>query len=147
MSLNYQTEVEINVPRNRVVELFVNPDNLYKWMEGLIEFKHLSGTPNTVGAKSEFHFVMGKRDVRMQEEILELNFPQGFTSLYTMPGVDNRIVNTFVEHGSSTIWGMDNQFIFQGFGMKMMSKLMPGMFKKQTMKNMQAFKDFAESAG
>jgi len=153
MNLKYQTEIEINLPRRRVIELFDNIENLYHWMNGLKKFTHLSGTPGEVGAISELCFVMGKRSyidsrprlVVMQEEITERNLPHSLSGVYRVKGVENNIINTFVENGNSTIWGMDVEFIFSGFGMKLMSKLMPGVFKKQTMKNMQAFKAFAES--
>jgi len=145
MSLKYQTEIQINLPRDRVIELFDNPDNLYHWMDSLTLFKHISGDLGAAGALSELHFKMGKRQMVMQEEITEYNLPQSFTAIYRMQGVENTMLNTFVEHGETTIWGIDVSFTFAGFGMKLMSKLMPGMFKKQTVKNMQAFKKFAES--
>lgn len=143
--MRYQKEIEINLPRERVIELFDSFDNLYKWMEGFKQHKHLSGTEGEVGAITEMHFDMGKRQMVMQEEIIETNFPKSITTMYRMDGLENLIVTTFVDKGPTTIWGMDVQFEFSGFGMKLMSKLMPGMFKKQTMKNMQAFKAFAES--
>jgi hypothetical protein len=39
---------------------------------------------------------------------------------------------------------MDTEFTFKGF-MKWMAMLLPGMFKKESMKHMMNFKKFAES--
>lgn len=43
--MKYELEITINLPRERVIELFDNPDNLKKWQEGLQSFSHRSGTP------------------------------------------------------------------------------------------------------
>ena len=57
--MKYTTEIEIEKPIEKVIELFDNPDNLKKWMEGLQSFEHLSGTPGQPGAKSRLFFKMG----------------------------------------------------------------------------------------
>jgi len=36
--MKYIAEVEIDKPVNKVVELFDNPNNMKKWMEGLQSF-------------------------------------------------------------------------------------------------------------
>ena len=36
--MKYQNEIEINLPLNRVIELFDNPDNLKRWQPGLESF-------------------------------------------------------------------------------------------------------------
>ena len=41
--MKYTCKLVINLPRERVVELFDDPDNLPRWMEGLQSFEHLSG--------------------------------------------------------------------------------------------------------
>ncbi|MFQ5507583.1 MAG: SRPBCC family protein [Planctomycetota bacterium] len=48
----YTVEVDIDLPRERVIELFDNADNLYKWQPGLQSFEHLSGEPGQPGASS-----------------------------------------------------------------------------------------------
>lgn len=40
-SKKYTAEININLPRKRVVELFDNQDNLKKWMSTLLKFEHL----------------------------------------------------------------------------------------------------------
>ena len=49
----YTVAIEIDLPRDRVIELFDNPDNLFKWQTGLQSFDHLSGEPGQPGAKSK----------------------------------------------------------------------------------------------
>ena len=36
----YTVEIEIALPRDRVIELFDNPENLFKWQTGLQSAEH-----------------------------------------------------------------------------------------------------------
>ena len=144
--MHYITETLINLPRNRVIELFDNPDNLYKWQEGLQSFEHISGTPGEPGAKSRLKYKMGKREFEMIEHLDEKDFPRYFAGRYEMPQMLNTIKNTFEEVGESqTKWIVDSHFELSGFIMKTMAFFMPGSFKKQTRKMCDNFKRFAEN--
>jgi carbon monoxide dehydrogenase subunit G len=78
--MKYTTQIDIQLPIDRVVELFDNPDNMKKWMEGLQSFEAISGTPGKEGAKSKLTFQMGKRSIEMIETITVSNLPEEFTS-------------------------------------------------------------------
>ena len=54
--MKYTTEVEINLPRAKVIELFDNPENLNKWQTGLVSFEHTEGEPGKEGAKSQLKY-------------------------------------------------------------------------------------------
>ncbi|MDZ4757559.1 MAG: SRPBCC family protein [Bacteroidota bacterium] len=143
--MKYTTEIEINIPVNKVVELFDNPDHLSKWMEGLQSFQHLSGTAGQPGAKSKLVFKLGKRDIEMIETIVVRNLPQEFSGTYEANGVYNVVTNRFIPVGENkTIYITEQEFRFKGF-MKLIAVLMPGAFKKQSMKYCSDFKKFAES--
>ena len=43
--MRYKTEVIINLPRDRVIELFDSFENLKEWQEGLLSHDHVSGEP------------------------------------------------------------------------------------------------------
>ena len=47
---------------------------------------------------------------------------------------------------NTTEWISECEFLFQGFMMKTMAFLMPGAFKKQSLKFMKDFKAFVEDA-
>jgi uncharacterized protein YndB with AHSA1/START domain len=68
--MRYSCEVIINLPRQRVIELFDNPENLKHWMPGLISFEPVSGVPGQPGAISRLEFQMGKRKMVMTETSL-----------------------------------------------------------------------------
>ena len=144
--MKYNQEIEINLPRNRVIELFDNPDNMSSWQPELVSFENISGTPGQEGAKSRLKYKMGKREVELIETVTRRALPDEFTGTYETKGVFNRISNFFREvDGQKTIWRAENEFEFSGM-MKMMAMFAPGMFKKQSYKYMQLFKEFAEGA-
>jgi len=60
----YSCEVEINVPRSKVIELFDNPGNMPKWQPDLIRFEPISGNPGHPNAKSLFIYRSGKGESR-----------------------------------------------------------------------------------
>ncbi|MBK8549610.1 MAG: SRPBCC family protein [Ignavibacteria bacterium] len=143
--MKFTCEVEINKPIKTVVEIFDNPDNMDKWMEGLISFEPLSGTPGQPGAKSKLKFKMGKREVEMIETITVRNLPDEFTGTYEANGVYNISKNKFIPiEPDKTKYINEQEFEFKGF-MKLIGLLMPGAFKKQSMKYLIDFKNFVEN--
>lgn len=144
--MKYTCKIEINQPVEKVIELFDNVDNLPKWMEGLESFEHLSGEAGQPGAKSLLKFKMGKRKMEMTETITVRNLPEEFSGSYEMDGVINHIKNTFSAISESkTLYTTENEFVIKNnIVMKIFAFLMPGMFKKQSMKYLQSFKKFAE---
>ena len=144
--MKYTCEIDIDLPREKVIELFDNADNLSKWQPELISFEHLSGEPGQPGAKSRLKYQMGKRQIEMIETIHVRNLPDEFTGSYEAKGVYNVVKNFFTEKGTdATHWVTEQEFRFKGF-MKLMAFFMPGAFKKQSMLYLKRFKDFAESA-
>lgn len=143
--MKYSVSITIDKPVNEVVALFDNVDNMKKWMNGLESFEPLDGTPGEVGAKSRLRFKMGKREIEMIETITAKNLPEEFTGTYEAKGVFNIVKNSFEPFpGNKTKYTTEQEFQFKGF-MKLMGLLMPGAFKKQSMKYLQDFKAFAES--
>lgn len=144
--MNYTLEILIDLPRERVIELFDNPDNLGSWQPGFISFEHLSGEPGQPGAKSKLLYNMGKREVEMIETIIKRNPPDEFDGTYEANGVYNLQKNRFIEVGENrTKWVSESVFKLSGF-MAIMGFFMKGAFKKQSMKYLEHFKEFAENA-
>ncbi len=144
--MKYQLEIEIQKPRDAVLELFDNPSNMKKWQPSLLEYRHLSGEQGQPGAKSEQVHKLGKRDVTMIETITKRNLPDELSATYEVKNCFNSVHNTFEElSATSTKWIVRTEFTFQGY-MKIMAFLMPGAFKKETRKHMESFKNFVESA-
>ncbi|MDO5509321.1 MAG: SRPBCC family protein [Weeksellaceae bacterium] len=142
--MKFKTDILINAPREKVVELFDNPDNMHKWMKGLESFEPISGTPGQPGAKSRITYDMGKRKVEMIETVTVRNLPQEFSGTYEANGVFNIVRNLFEEVSPhQTLYTTENEFQFKGF-MKIIAALMPSAFKKQSVTFLQDFKAFVE---
>lgn len=143
--MRYSCEVTINLPRQRVVELFDNPENLKHWMPGLISFEPVSGTPGQPGAISRLEFQMGKRNMVMTETVTVRNLPYEFSGTYNVQNVYNEVKNHFEEIGPQhTRYSTDNYFKFSGV-MKLFAFFMQSTFKKTSQDYLNRFKAFAES--
>lgn len=143
--MKYSTEITIDLPRDETLKIFNNPENMKHWQRGLMGYKMLSGTPGKEGAKMELHYQMGKREVVMIETIIKEELPDLWHATYDAKGVHNFQKNFFHElENSKTRWVSETEFEFSGIFMKLMGRLMPKAFKKQTLKFMEDFKAFAE---
>ena len=141
--------VDIDLPVDRVIELFDNPDNLVEWQDGFVSFEHISGTPGQPGAKSKLTYKMGKRNMDLIETINVRNLPEEFSGTYEGKSMLNTMSNRFSEFNTGvTRYEAEVEYLeFRGFMIKVMAFLMPGMFKKQVQKWMNQFKAFAEGVG
>ena len=144
--MKYTNEVIIDLPRERVIELFDNPDNLPKWQPSLQTFELVSGEVGRTGAKSRLVYLEGGRRSEMTETIIARNLPNEFSAVYEVKGVWNATHNYFEDVGpTKTRWLMKNEFKFTGF-MAVMAIFMRGAFPKQTQRDMERFRAFAEGA-
>lgn len=143
--MKYTTEIVVNLPRDKFIEKLDNPENMKHWQRGLLEYEFLTGNPGDEGARMNLKYKMGKREIEMVETIIKSNFPEEFHVTYDAKGVHNVQKNYFKDEGSSTRWISEAEFQFSGIGMKIMAFVMPGAFKKQSMKYAQDFKNFAEN--
>ena len=143
--MKYQVEIEINKPISDVVALFEDRNNDRLWMEGFVEKIPIKGDEGELGAKCKVVFQMGKRKMEMIEEITEKKLPESYVTTYTTPSVFNIVKNSFKKiDENTTLYQTEQEFQFKTFLMKVMGFLMPGAFKKQSMKYHKAFKAFAE---
>jgi hypothetical protein len=143
--MKYTNEIEINLSREKVIALFDDPENLPKWMPNLVVFEHLSGEPGQVGAKSKFVVSHGKSECELIETITVRDLPDFFEGTYETNGMWNEVKNEFIEVGEDkTQWVAHSEFKSDKLMMKLMMFLMPGAFKKESLKFMNSFKTFAE---
>lgn len=142
--MKYSHIIAIDLPRDKVIELFDSKDNMFQWQKGLQKMDHLSGTEGELGAKSKLYYKMGKREMEMIETITKKELPEEFHGTYEANGVLNIQENYFREvDADHTEWESRSEFQFKGF-MKFIYPLMKGAFKKQSLSFMKDFKEFAE---
>ena len=142
--MRYVTQVDIASPRASVIALIDDVEKYGQWQESLVNVEHLEGEPGQVGTRTRLHHKMGKREITMVETVTRREMPDVFAATYEAKGVWNQAINHFAElQGDRTRWTMETEFRCKGL-MWFMTKLMPGMFSKQTQATMDAFKVFVE---
>lgn len=142
--MQYTLEETIDLPREKVAELFVKPEHLKGWQKGFKSINYTKGETGETGSEAELVFEMGKREMKMKQEILENKLPDFIKFRFENRGVENIQVNRLETKDGKTHYVVDNTFNFSGI-MKLMGWLMPGAFKKQSQKYMDDFKAYAES--
>ena len=147
-NMRYQLELEIDRPRDRVLALFLDPENLPKWQSSIVSFEHLEGpAERQVGSKSRQIHKMGGRVTEMIETITAHDWPERFSATYEGDGIWNHIENRFFEvDGQKTRWTLDAELECSGAMVKFFMLVLPGMIRRNTMDFMKRFKDFAESS-
>ncbi len=142
----YTVSIDIELPRERVIELFDDPDNLVKWQPGLLSFERISGEPGQPGARSKLTYQHGKRTMDLIEVLEVRKLPEEFHGRYEWPGGSNTLENYFHELGPGrTRWESRCSYHFTSIPMKLMGLFASGMFKKQNQKWLQHFKEFCET--
>ncbi|MCV9385246.1 SRPBCC family protein [Reichenbachiella ulvae] len=142
--MKYTVEIELDIPIQKVKELFEEQENLYKWQPSLQELELMSGNPVQPGAKSKLIYKNGSRKIEMIETIVLNELPAQLDCTYEAKGVFNVVSNRFQSLSENkTKWISENEFRFSGM-MKLMGVFMKSAFPKETRKSMALFKSFAE---
>lgn len=146
--MKYKCTVEINVPLDKVVTLWTDERFFNKWQDGFKKIEPIEGEPNSIGATSKIYFVQGKRKMELLETIVSNDLPKEKKGLYEHKHMTNTQTTRFEEINThSTRYISEVEYLkFNGFMPKLMAKLFPGVFKKQSQKWMNQFKTFAEDS-
>lgn len=144
--MKFNCSVEIDLPVDQVTTLWSNPENLKHWQDGFVSMDQISGEPGEPGSKSKMIYGSGKRKIELVETIKTNDLPREFSGKYEAKEMVNLMTNRFQALGENqTRWEAEIEYIqFNGFMPKLMATLMPGMFRKQTQKWLDQFKQFAE---
>ena len=144
--MKFKLELPINKPLAEVWKAFDNIENMKKWQPTLIKFEPVSGIPGQPGAVSKLTYEEGGREFTLIEKITHRDEPNSFDGVYENNFADNIIRNKFIELGQhQTVWAMETEFKFKTLIMKLMGPLMKKNFVARTQKDMERFKEMAES--
>ncbi len=144
--MKFKLELIINKPRAEVWKAFDNPENMSKWQHSLTKFELLSGTQGQPGAISKLTYEERGREFSLIEKVTYRDEPNRFDGVYENEFTDNPIHNTFIERGENeTLWVIETEFKFKTFVMKLFGPLMKKNFMTRTQRDMERFKELAES--
>jgi uncharacterized membrane protein len=144
--MKYTCSIEINLPIEKVLELWSDEKYFHEWQEGFKSIELISGKAGEEGAESNILIEQGSRKIELRETITVNNLPDEKTALYEHIHMSNTQTSRFkVLDTNTTQYISEVEYLkFNGFMPKLMAKLFPGMFKKQSQKWMNQFKEFAE---
>jgi uncharacterized membrane protein len=142
--MEYTTEIIVDRPIEEVMDLFKNPDYLKHWQRGLKSTKLLKGVSGQEGAKRKLKINLEGREITMIETITKCDLPYHWHARYTSQGLVSLQQNYFESRAKNqTYWKTTSEFQFEGY-MKIVGRLLPGIFKNRSKRVMQDFKKFAE---
>ncbi|MFD4027855.1 SRPBCC family protein [Streptomyces sp. NPDC058576] len=153
--MKYTVSIEIALPRERVVHLLADPAHLPEWLRGLVLHEPLSGVHGQVGTTSRVVLQTGQRQMECTETITRREpadlhgIPQGsvvhFDREIVGEGMWSAVRDRLTEAGpQTTLWESENEYRFSGLPMRLVGFLVPGVFRKQSLRHMRDFKAFAE---
>lgn len=143
--MKYSNEIIVELPLDEFIKKLDNADNMKHWQEGLTGYEYIEGSAGEVGAKMKLSYKIKKREMDLIETILHKNLPNEFHMSYDTKGMHNIQKNYFEETPEGhTKWISHAEFVPGNFAMKLMSFFMKGAFKKQSLKYLNDFKNFAE---
>jgi hypothetical protein len=145
--MKFIVSTDIDLPVAKVAELFMNKDDLRFWYQGFISYEHIRGVPGEPGCKSLITVRHGNKTLVLTETIIFKNLPAEIDALYEHENMTNTISNLFISLGDhKTRYEAHVRYTkFNGLWPNMMSVLMPWMFKRQTQKWIDHFRDFAQT--
>lgn len=143
--MKYLCTVIIDLPLEKAANLWNDEAHFSKWQDGFQSIELLSGTANTKGAKSRI-LIEGKQKIELIETIISNDLPKEKIALYEHKHMTNTQTTRFksIDTNKTEFTSIVEYTKFNGFIIKVMAKLFPNMFQKQSQKWMDQFKQFAE---
>lgn len=141
--MEYTIETTINKPIDQVVKIYNEVDLYPEWIPGIVEHTISEGNKRETGTLSVYTLKMSGREYEMKESVIK-NEGEEIIASYEANGVVNTQHVVFKEIAEGkTLYQVNENFALKGF-MKIIGFLMPGTFKSQTKKFVNAFKEFVE---
>jgi hypothetical protein len=141
--MKYTLEITIDLPREKVVELFMNPANLKYWQKGFISMETYKGEPGKEGSRSKIKHKEINGVTEVTETIVKLNLPQEIHMTQTTDHVSTSAYHFFKEIDGKTIWIFESVLKFSG-AMKIMAFMVGSEpYQNKTKELMEDFKAFA----
>ncbi len=142
--MKYQTSIEINMSRDRFLEILEDPEGMKNWQPGLLSYEFLDEDRKSPGARMRLIYDMNGKRLEMIETLQERSLPDTMTFTYEAKGVWNRTVNRFeLIEPDRVRWTQFNEFRCRGL-MAVICFLLPGSFRRETARSLERFKTYAE---
>ncbi len=141
--MKYSNEIIIKKPLSEFIEKMENLENMKHWQKGFDRYETIEGTPGEKGTKMKMYY--SKPKMELVETIIKREMPHEFHASYDTNGMQmiNHNYFTATDDGH-TKWVSETEAVTTNFFYKALMFLVPGMFKKNSVKLMKALKAFVE---
>lgn len=144
--MKFKLELNISKSRAEVWKAFDSTENIKQWQASLKKIELVSGTPGHPGAVSKLTYEENESEFTLTERITFREEPNRFDGVYENEFSESIIKNTFIEQDTNeTLWVSEAKFKFKTLLMKIMGPLMKKNFVRRSYRDMERFKEFAES--
>jgi len=144
--MKFSCSVLIDLPREKVITLFNNPNNMSHWQDGFVRLENINGTHGDVGSKNKITYDQKGKEMILIETLKVYNLPYEISGSYEHKMMDNEMQNLFTEVSpTQTRWVANIHYTRMKSFLKVIAFINPSMFKKQVQKWMDQFKAFAET--
>ena len=142
----HRVSIEIDLPIEKVVELYTRRDATVHWQNHLQKIESVSGEPWQPGSIANYVFEYPHGPMVLQETIHTNDLPQKISAVYAWDKGANSLVNTFSAIDENrTRWEQVAEYKnIKGFMFKFMSMFLPFVIKSKHMMFLNNFKRYAE---
>lgn len=129
-----------------VTKYFADPNYLHEYQNGFQNKKTIQGEAGTKDAVSKMYYKMGNREMVLTETILANNLPDSFEAFYHHKDMDNTYKCTFKAlSDDKTLYKTEVHYTrIDWFLPRLFAILFSGMYRKQSYRWMENFKNFVE---
>ncbi|GEM_PF-2398814 len=140
-SFQYRISIEIELPRQTVVENLFDYDQFVNYQEPPLQSYALKqGQYLQPGAIVDLVYLYKKQEIHMAEITVECDLPNSIHQLFILGEVKNKCISHFVDTKKGTLWTMDVTFQFpKDDGQDKLE------YMKKTEEDMVTFKHYVEN--
>ncbi len=142
--LSYECEIMVDKPLAESWAVSQDEEKLSDWLEGLQKIEHVSGTPGTVGAVSDVHFIDDGQEMTIRETITEIGPDESVSMTFTSDFMDMDYNLAMKSVDGKTKISSSTTATGNGMVSKSIMALMGGAIKAQEETNLAKLKETIE---
>lgn len=143
--MEFSKQVTVNRPLDQVAALLEDPQHPLRWQPALVAIIPGQERPGEPGATARFQYDYKGTRFELQETIVERALPHRIVSSYATKGIAHTLTIRLENTGeATTLVDFDNDLRFSGT-MKLMASMLGGKLREQAERNVDSFKQWAET--
>jgi len=132
----YDYEIMVDKPLAESWAVSQDEEKMADWLDGFQSIEHVSGTPNTVGAVSDVHFISEGQAMTIRETITEIVPNESVSMKFTSDFMDMDYTLRMTSIDGKTQISTNTSAVGNGMFSKSLMALMAGSIKAQEETNL-----------